>query len=79
MNATRQARHDPGHNLTCFFPLLRRAATIDPCLPPLLCFLDRFLSISATVISPSTVIVAEFLPTGILDKLLVAFSASEHC
>jgi hypothetical protein len=74
----RKARHDPGHSLTCFFPLLRRAATIDPCLPPVLSFLDGLLAIAATVISATAVIVAEFLPTSILYKLLVAFSASGH-
>jgi hypothetical protein len=58
--------------------LLGRAATVDPCLPSLLGFLYSLLAIPAPVISSSATVVAEFLPTGILDKLLVAFSALGH-
>src|SRR5262245_8633449 len=78
--ARRQARHDPGQNLTCFFSLLRRptAITANPSFPSLLSFLDSLLPVSVTVICSSTVIVTELSPRVIGDELLVALSALGH-
>jgi len=73
-----QALQNLGHSLICFFPLLRRAATIDSCLSSLLRFLNRLLAITATVICSSAVVVTELLPRVMGDELFVALYALGH-
>jgi hypothetical protein len=69
---------DTSQDFASLLALLWRAVTISPCFPSLLCFLDRLLSMLATVISSPAIVVAELLSNGILYKLFVAFPASGH-
>jgi hypothetical protein len=69
--------YNSGQHFIRLLPLLRRTMTIKSGFPPILSFFNRYLPVLAAVKSPTAIVVTEFLPTGIRDKLFLTFSASD--
>jgi hypothetical protein len=67
--------HKTRNDLVCFLLFLWRSVTIHSSFPSLLSFLNCLLSISATMISALTAVVAEHLKWPILYELMSTFSA----